>query len=362
MPEPWWRCPQHCLAKNPSARFVSATELLQALQAGAASWLVAKSLNLSQPPRPIPSRAVRHSSPPARPGRWSIDRRLLRWPLVRPRGLDRAPQSAAARGGPTVGCCPPSAGCCLRPLACCCSSGAARSTRRPSSGRWPVDQPQRLPTPTPSPRLRSTRPTRCCGIIALSAIVSCPGPPSPTALGAWTPAAGRTAVCFATTEGLAGQPATPFRQRSVSAAVRPGPESASAGELSGLPLEQIRQVTLAFYDTPAPGDLPWLAIRVDLQSPRSTAALLETWGTTRELVRQERLWLDAAADMAYFLDAAASDPDALHDAFSFGSTQVMRDLEDSLGAAGPLTPQMRSSGNVPTVPTKYACWVRRVSL
>lgn len=113
--------------------------------------------------------------------------------------------------------------------------------------------------------------------------------------------------------------------------------------LSGQPLENIRQATLALYSPRVSGGIPEIAMRVQLANQLSLGDLKQAWKTTQSKPVGDAALLatgNGPGDRGVFVPEQPLVDTQAVSLFSVGPMSIMRDVAEQEGAAGPLTTQI----------------------
>ncbi len=109
------------------------------------------------------------------------------------------------------------------------------------------------------------------------------------------------------------------------------------GKRSGVPLEAIESVTIAFF---AENEIPMTCLRVQLAMPQSLAVMKNAWGSPADEKVDGLTLLSSANGDSYFVaQQPLSDAQSVSE-FSVGPTKLMHGAVELQGAAGPLVSQV----------------------
>ncbi len=114
---------------------------------------------------------------------------------------------------------------------------------------------------------------------------------------------------------------------------------------TGLPLETMAQVTVAFYSPIQSGAFPEWAVRVQLTQAQSLTQLKRQWSDpAAETVGQHQLLVNQSQLAFYVAQQPLVDAQSVS-TFSVGPLSLMRDVAELEGAGGPLVTQMETLWN-----------------
>ncbi len=109
------------------------------------------------------------------------------------------------------------------------------------------------------------------------------------------------------------------------------------GKRSGVPLEAIESVTVAFF---AENEIPMTCLRVQLVMPQSLAVMKNAWESPADEKVDGLTLLSSSNGDSYFVaQQPLSDAQSVSE-FSVGPTKLMRESVELQGAAGPLVSQV----------------------
>ncbi len=378
LPPPMVRCLQHCLAKNLPARFPTAQELCQALDAASAAVAkglvpkvsVAKKQEDTKPVSPPEKRAATNEPKQnAAPNPESAV--VAAQPKAQPKQLPSItkPQPAAAKAGPTKS--NP-----VRPVAS--KPGMRKKVKRKPANKWALPitgglagvcallgilifsgvfkSSGRKASPKPTDvsqsgannamesgdsKTTSVEETPQDPRLSVYRIVQSgkdllwapPAAPKPIALDLLPP--GGQIFLTIRPKQLLNTPTGKSLLAAYNDDVSPSLEQIN--KRAGVTFDSIERVTVAFY---AENEVPVTCMRVQLEKPTPLSTLKAGWGSvSNEKVGEVTLLSNAAGESYYIAQQPLSDAQSVNE-FAFGPTTLMKEAAELQGGAGPLGSQL----------------------
>ncbi len=121
------------------------------------------------------------------------------------------------------------------------------------------------------------------------------------------------------------------------------PLLANVSHVAGIPLEEISQVTLAFYASPTSSGPPQVCLRCELVSAITLSLLKSAWGeglTTQSF--GEQALLVNSKQLGYYVFAQPLVDSQSVKEFGVGPVDLMREVAEARGGAGPLVHQLEN--------------------
>ncbi|MEZ6152328.1 MAG: hypothetical protein R3C09_19685 [Pirellulaceae bacterium] len=319
LPEPQWLCLQACLARNPSGRFASAVELTRALSAAER----AKPISAVKPKQ----QSAPAATPFARRHRKRQGAPWL-WPILGGCGLVVGLLLVLGMSG------------ILTPS----PESQQADLQRQADDDVPAARGQPLEPATPianDPRRETYE------IIAAkpggkqSELWAPPHGPDPLPLDLLPPG-GQLFVSMRPAQWLAGTAADQLR----AIIDDQSPDwLETLGDVGGIPLTDIAQVTMALYAPAQSGQPPRACWRFHLRQPTPLAELKIAWSNPTIDDQATPGLLVGSTKRAYFVASQPqSDTQSVSD-FSVGPVELMRDVAELSGARGPLLPHLEKLWN-----------------
>ena len=137
------------------------------------------------------------------------------------------------------------------------------------------------------------------------------------------------------------QPGGPGRELLASFEEPTAPLLDALTAIAGVPLEQLKQVTTAWFAPMEAGGMPRACLRFELVAPRTLEQLQTAWD--RQLVAEQvgdQQLLRTSAEWAYYVASQPLLGSQAVTEFSAGPLDLMRDAAELRGQAGPLFPHM----------------------
>lgn len=345
--DPLWRCLMHCLAKNPTARFSNATQLLRALEVAQQQIANDKialpfSTSTERVMAPAESKATQVDQEQAIPAVSLTSAKAIQRPLPQtiPRRKNRKPNWLL----PSLGACVSL----LTMLLILRFSGILDS-------RLASSIPDRNSAPRPAPQRLGVQsePTDADPLADFYRVADSerlpwapPQPPAPISLD-MLPSGAQLYLSLRPAQWMAKRATSDFikilqRDFDLDQLLEP------LTQPTGLKLDDVAQLTLAYYPPSEPDHFPQYVMRVQLVKPMTIGQLESKWpGASKQRSASQSIWM-VEPDLAIYLPGISQNETQFIEQFSLGSQTLLTTLGDTHEPAR-LSPQMkqlhqRSSG------------------